>query len=337
MDARFKMTNLSLVRFRRLIATALFLFVGYLPAKGQSQVLPVFNSRGIQIGAGKYLYVDFDVDVYLTRARLAGNVMARGGGGNDIVVQVIKDGRVIYNSGQLRSIVLSIPLDEPGKYSLILSNSFSVLSSKVVWGYVNLYSDGEDKAKTNDEVRKQAQRETVSREILTKLYDKLESDEREWYTRQVPVKPKIFVTRDSGLNAHADIFHNSIYLDRGLFEAAEVLGSLTSVANAEALLAGVIGHELAHIFFRHPGDRSRGLWGELTGALPIDRKQEQQADVLGVSLACQAGYGSEGLASFMRILISQHGNGSDFGSTHPNSKGRIAMIERVAGQCPAGR
>ena len=320
---------------RKLIATALLLVVGSLPVKGQSQVFPVFNTRGIQIGAGKYFYVDFHVDVYLRRARLAGNVLARGGGGNDIVVQVIKDGRVIYNSGQLRSIVLSIPLDEPGKYSLILSNSFSVVSSKVVWGYVNLYSDGEDRARTNDEVRKQQQRETVSREILTKLYDTLKSNEREWYTRQIPVKPTIFVTRDAALNAHADVFRNSIYVDRGLFEAAESLAERTSISNAKALLGGVIGHELAHIFFRHPGDRSRGLWGELTGALAIDRKQEQQADGLGTFLACQAGYGSEGLANYMRILIAQDGNRSDFGSTHPNSRGRIGMIEQVARRCPA--
>ncbi|MFY9622530.1 MAG: M48 family metalloprotease [Pyrinomonadaceae bacterium] len=130
------------------------------------------------------------------------------------------------------------------------------------------------------------------------------------------------------------VTRNTIYVDLGLFEAAESLGARTSVANAKALLAGVIGHELAHIFFRHHGDRSRGLWGELTGALPIDRKQEQQADVLGTFLACQAGYGPEGLANFMRLLISQKGNSSDFGSTHPNSRGRIAMIEQVARGCP---
>jgi predicted Zn-dependent protease len=54
--------------------------------------------------------------------------------------------------------------------------------------------------------------------------------------------------------------------------------------------------------------------------------------VLGTFLACQSGYGSEGLLSFMRILIAQKGNSSDFGSNHPNSGSRIAMIERVARQ-----
>jgi hypothetical protein len=304
-------------------------------AAAQTEVLQVFNSGGTQIGPGKYFYVNFRVDVYLKRARLAGNVMAQGGGGNDIVVQVIKDGKKIYDSGQLRSIVLSIPLNEPGNYTLILSNTFSIISSKVVWGYVTLYSDGEDAARTNDELRKQTQREAVSREILGKLYDTLESQERQWYTHQVPVRPSIVVTRNHALNAHADVLQNTIYVDLGVFEVAESLATRTSIQNAKALLAGVIGHELAHIFYRHPGDRSQGFWGELIGALPIDRRQEQQADVLGEFLVCQSGFGSEGLVSFMRILIAQQGNGNDFASTHPNSRSRIAMIEQVARQCPA--
>lgn len=318
----------------KILGACLVLLVCCLAAKAQSQVLRVFNSPGVQIGPGKYFYVNFHVDAFLRQARLAGNVMARGGGGNDIVVQVVKDGRVIYDSGQQRSIVLSIPLTEPGNYSLILSNSFSMVSSKVVWGNVNLYSDGEDTDRTKDELRKQGARESVSREILNGLYAELESNERRWYTRQVPVRPTIVVARDHDLNAFADVPNNRIYVNLGVFEAAESVVARTSIANGKAVLAGVIGHELAHIFYRHPGDRSRGLWGELIGALPIDRKQEQQADVLGTFLACQAGYGPEGLLEFMGILISQQGNGSDFGSTHPSSRGRIAMIEQVARRCP---
>lgn len=299
----------------RLAVTALLILVCCFSGKAQNQVLPIFNSRGVQIGPGKYFYVNFHVDVYLKRARLVGNVMAQGGGGNDVIVRVVKDGNVIYDSGQLRSIVLSVPLNEPGNYTLIITNEFSIVSSKIVWGYVNLYSDGEDATRTNDEARRQAQRESVAREILSKLYDTLESNEREWYTRQVPVKPTIVVTRDHSLNAHAVVSRNAIYIDLVTFEVAEALGASTSVANAKALLAGVIGHELAHIFYHHPSDRSGGLWGELVGALAVDRRQEQQADVLGTFLACQSGYGSEGLLSFMRILIAQKGNSSDFGST----------------------
>lgn len=182
--------------FKRIFIVSLLLFVTSSSVQSQSQVLQIFDSRGVQIGPGKYLYVNFHVDVYLKRARLAGNVMAQGGGGNDIIVQVVKDGRIIYDSGQLRSIVLSIPLNEPGNYSLILSNRFSIISSKVVWGNVNLYSDGADSARTSEELRRQSLRESVSREILNRLYSALQSNEREWYTRQVPIKPTVLVSRD---------------------------------------------------------------------------------------------------------------------------------------------
>lgn len=320
---------------KKLLVASFLLLIPWLSVNAQNQAVQVFNSRGIKIGPGKYFYVNFHVDVYLKRARLAGNVMARGGGGNDIVLQVVKDGRIIYDSGQQRSIVLSIPLNEPGQYSLILTNSFSVLSSKVVWGYVNLYSDGPDAERTSDEMRRQRNRESVSAEILTRLYTVLQQNERQWYTRQVPFRPQITVTRDSDLNAFADVANNRILVTRGLFEAAEYVAANISPAAGTALLAGVIGHELAHIFFRHPGNRSRGLWGELIGALPIDRNQERQADSLGAYLACEAGYGPEGLAQFMRMLISRYGNKGNLGSTHPSSRERVAMIEQVSRQCPA--
>ncbi|MGH9871547.1 MAG: M48 family metalloprotease [Pyrinomonadaceae bacterium] len=233
----------------RLIVAVLLVLGGQFAAQAQSQEFPVFNSRGIQIGPGKYFYVDFHVDTYLKRARLAGNVMARGGGGNDIAVQVVKDGRVIYDSGQLRSIVLSIRLDEPGQYSLVLSNGFSVVSSKVVWGKVSLYSDGQDLNRTSAELKKRQVREDVAREILSKLYATLVKNERQWYTRQVSVMPTIVVTAEHDLNAFAEAGSNRIYVNLGLFEFAESLARNRSIADAKNLLAGVIGHELAHIFY----------------------------------------------------------------------------------------
>lgn len=183
-------------------------------ARGQTQALQVFNSSGVQIGPGKYLFVNFHVDRYLKRARLAGNVMARGGGGNDIVVKVVKEGEVLFDSGQQRSIVISLPLTEPGNYSLILTNAFSVVSAKVVWGYVNLYSDGEDRGRADEEQKLQENRVQVARKILDQLYDALEAAEREWYTRQVPIKPQIVVTPNKALNAFADVSRNTIFINR---------------------------------------------------------------------------------------------------------------------------
>jgi Peptidase family M48 len=320
---------------KKILTIFLFALVGPFTAVAQTNVFQVFNSQGVQIGPGKYLYVNFHVDTYLRRARLAGNVMARGGGGNDIIVRVIKDGRAVFDSGQQRSIVLSIPLNEPGQYSLIITNEFSIISSKVVWGYVNLYSDGEDTPRASSEARKQQSRQILAQRILHELYGALEADEKQWYTRQVPVEPRIIVTSDDDLNAFAVPSQNSIYVFKAVFDVAETMASQSSQTRSNSMLAGVIGHELAHIFYHHWTDRKSGLWGELSGSLPIDRNQERQADVLGTRLACQAGYEPGGLLDFMRLLIARKGNGSDFGSNHPNSRQRAMMIQQVARQCPA--
>jgi hypothetical protein len=319
----------------RILAIVLLSAVWCLTAAAQTNVLQVFNSQGVQIGPGKYLYINFSVDTYLKRARLAGNVMARGGGGNDIIVRVTKDRRVVFDSGQQRSIVLSVPLTEPGQYSLIITNEFSVISSKVVWGSVNLYSDGEDTSRAVSESKKQQTRQAMARKILHELYTTLETDERQWYTRQVPIEPRIIVTTDDDLNAYAVASQNTIYIFKGIFDVAETMASESSETRANSMLAGILGHELAHIFYHHWTDRKGGLWGELSGSLPIDRNQERQADVLGTRIACQAGYGASGLVDFMKFLIARKGNGSEFGSNHPTSKERVVMIQQVARQCPA--
>jgi hypothetical protein len=319
---------------KRVLAIVFFALLGCFTASAQTNVFQVFNSQGVQIGPGKYLYMNFHVDTYLRRARLAGNVMARGGGGNDIIVRVIKDGRVVFDSGQQRSIVLSVPLTEPGEYSLIITNEFSIISSKVVWGYVNLYSDGEDTPRAINESRKQQIRQAQAQKLLHELYQALEADERQWYTRQVPIEPRILVTPNDDLNAFAVPSQNAIYVFKSVFEVAERMADQSSQRRANSMLAGIIGHELAHIFYHHWTDRKSGLWGELSGSLPIDRSQERQADVLGTRLACQAGYDASGLLDFMQLLIARYGNGSDFGSNHPASKERAMMIQQVARQCP---
>ena len=71
--------------------------------------------------------------------------------------------------------------------------------------------------------------EGVAREILTKLYLTLERNERQWYTRQVPVMPTIVVTADHDLNAFAETGTNKIFVNLGLFEFAESLARINDV------------------------------------------------------------------------------------------------------------
>ncbi len=93
----------------------------------------------IPVEAGKYVYYEFSVP---TQSSISGDFTAFGGSGNDIQVVVLDETSYInwinhhqvqayYNSGQMTmgSITASVPT---GKYYLIYSNTFSMLSNKNV-------------------------------------------------------------------------------------------------------------------------------------------------------------------------------------------------------------
>lgn len=296
----------------------------------RDQGFVVFYSRGVRVDPGRSLLYNFYVATYLRRARLAGNIVAQGGSGNDILVQVWRNQRKLFDSGQRRSVVLSIPIIEPGEYSLVLSNAFSVLSPKVASGYVNLLYDGVDTQRAQIERQNTARRVQAAQQILDQLYAALRADERELGTFQVPYKPVIVVTSNEEVNASASAQTNAIWVNRGTFEVAE-----SDPEKEKAILAGVIGHELAHIFYRHSSGRPTGLsiWDELVGVLPIDRVQEREADILGVRLACQAGFDPSGLIAFMESLTARYGNGTGFGATHPQNSERIGYIRQEVTKC----
>lgn len=50
----------------------------------RDQGFAVFYSPGVRVDAGRSLLYNFYVATYLRRARLAGNITAQGGSGNDI-------------------------------------------------------------------------------------------------------------------------------------------------------------------------------------------------------------------------------------------------------------
>ncbi len=70
---------------------------------------------------------------------IAGSASAFGGSNNDIRVLVVKDQRIIlHDSGRRRSIVLNVPVSEPGTYFVCFDNRFSMLSRKTVWADIKL-------------------------------------------------------------------------------------------------------------------------------------------------------------------------------------------------------
>lgn len=148
-----------------------------------------------------------------------------------------------------------------------------------------------------------------------------------------------------------------ILVTRGLYE----------ILDNESQLAGVSGHEIAHVLRRHHitamqkqgalqgvaslGQAAIGSRGELAGAAGeqavaagrelftkgIDKEYEYEADHLGVVLAARAGYAPHGLVDVMHKLQAKAGEASLalLFSTHPHPSARLAelgdvMMPRIA-------
>ena len=131
------------------------------------------------------------------------------------------------------------------------------------------------------------------------------------------------------------------------------------VAQNEAGLAAILGHEVTHALARHGGERmSQGLvaQGAVVAAtlgaasqgispqiaqlgggalahygfiLPYSRKHESEADYIGMLLAADAGYDPhEALHVWERMEQLSHGQPPEFLATHPSHGTRITQIEK---------
>lgn len=146
-----------------------------------------------------------------------------------------------------------------------------------------------------------------------------------------------------------------IYVTRGLM----------ALANNEAEFAGVLAHEIGHITGRHSAERySHGVLTNLgaiavsaaldssaaTQALGIgselyitsySRKQENQADELGIRYLYKTGYDTFAMASFLdaldrdsRLSSTEKGQSGDtfsYFSTHPKTEDRVSQTLAIAG------
>jgi predicted Zn-dependent protease len=125
----------------------------------------------------------------------------------------------------------------------------------------------------------------------------------------------------------------------------------------EAMLAGVLGHESAHIAHRHSvqqigrGQTTQGLstavgivgglfgfgWaGDVTsvvGSLSLmsyGRGQEKEADISGLKYMVDVGYDPNGMVQTMTVLQQASGKGGgapEFLSTHPNPGNRLEYLK----------
>lgn len=159
------------------------------------------------------------------------------------------------------------------------------------------------------------------------------------------------VVRDENLNAFA-LPGGPIYISTGLLDRME----------NEAQLAGVLGHEVAHISARHhsqsmsrqlgystalqavtaavdgtPNDSTRQVMDLVFTVVNrgFSREQEMQSDQLGLHYMVQADYDPKGLRQLMVILANEGGSTTGLGqifATHPSGSERIAQIDALIQQ-----
>ncbi len=139
-----------------------------------------------------------------------------------------------------------------------------------------------------------------------------------------------------------------------------VYSGMMPVAKTDAGLATVIAHEVAHAVARHGGERvsfglllqlgsaavatalenkdpkvirsvlaAYGVGTTVLAALPFSRKQETEADRIGLIYMAKAGYDPRESIAFWQRMGKQSGSSTpQFLSTHPGYKTRISNLRK---------
>lgn len=139
-----------------------------------------------------------------------------------------------------------------------------------------------------------------------------------------------------------------------------VYSGLLPVAQSDAGLAAVIGHEVAHATLRHGGERMsqstlvqlgeqaivvgmskndpavvnavRGAYGigaQVGVLLPYSRTHETEADKVGLLFMAKAGYDPQEAVEFWKRMGAGASGGIEFLSTHPSPATRVADLEKA--------
>lgn len=176
-------------------------------------------------------------------------------------------------------------------------------------------------------------------------------------TERSDVQYKFYILDSPIVNAFA-LPGGYVYVSRGLL----------ALANNEAELAGVIGHEIAHVTARHSAERYSTSVVTSLGAAVVSaavgssgvsqalglgsnlylssysRGQENEADTLGIRYLARGGYDTGAMSSFLNSLqndsaleariAGKEGNAFSYFSTHPATGDRVSKTMAEAGQYP---
>jgi hypothetical protein len=134
-------------------------------------------------------------------------------------------------------------------------------------------------------------------------------------------------------------------------------------ADTDAEVAGVLAHEIAHVYMRHAtknaskqqiaqipaailgGLLGGGATGQLarlglefglgSAFLKYSRDAEREADYVGAKIMYETGYDPQGMVSFFEKLAAESGAaGSEFFRSHPNPGNRAEAVSQAIGELP---
>lgn len=161
------------------------------------------------------------------------------------------------------------------------------------------------------------------------------------------------LTQDTELNAFC-MPGGKIVVYQGM------LNLIGNVADRDDELAAVIGHEVGHAMAKHGNERASqqllasmgssvvgvavsgqsaqmqqaiatayGLGAQYGALLPFSRKQELEADYIGIVLATIAGYDADAAVTlWQKMEAASSGATPEFMSTHPSSTSRIKQLQK---------
>ncbi|MBE9010126.1 M48 family metalloprotease [Pseudanabaenaceae cyanobacterium LEGE 13415] len=150
------------------------------------------------------------------------------------------------------------------------------------------------------------------------------------------------VVDQNSINAFATV-GGFVYVHRGLLNAAD----------NEAQVASVIGHEIGHIAGKHALKQMRqtavqqgllaaggldrstavNLGVQVALRLPNSRRDEYEADQLGLQTMGRAGYAQSEAVAFMRKLLNS-ASPPTFLANHPATSDRITRLQQLIAQNP---